>query len=118
MDHSRKQLWHNNCKYEKRQYLFRIVISLSILWITKLFIYEGALKQAISFCCYSNMHVQILSSTVPQQGYKEYNVVQLRTTASNKHCGGRVLFICTNFLMSCSVNLDRKVAKLVNALKC
>jgi len=60
------------------------------------------------------MRVQILSSTVSQHAYKEINVVQLHITANDKHCGGRVLLICTNFLMSCSSNnLDRKVAKLL-----
>jgi len=90
-----------------------------ILWIAKNVVLEGGLKQAISFCSYSSMHVKNLISTVPQHGYKEINVVQLHITANDKHCGGRVLFICTNFLMSCSFNnLDRKVAKLFNASKC
>jgi len=46
-------------------------------------------------------------------------MVQLHITANDKHRGGRVLFTCTNFLMSRNVNnLDRKVAKIVNASKC
>jgi len=38
---------------------------------SKIFILEGGLKQTISFCWYSSVHVQNLISTVPQHGYKE-----------------------------------------------
>jgi len=97
----------------------RTLILFNDFMDSKNVILEGGLKQAISICWYSSMNVQNLISTVPQHGYKEINVVQSHTTANDKHCGGRVLFICTNFLMSPSVNnLVRKVAKLVNDSKC